>query len=155
MHVTNTFEHILAHHMLQFFKYAILLFDAKDIISLFLVSVTAPVKLYIATQNFDQFDCSVTVEGGTGWLTYPAWSKCSAWCISYIQQMETERLRSLCTGWQGCIDQWVMSDYGRHISVIQSLNRPNLESIGEWSVDFKLFTRKLASYQHQYLHWKW
>ena len=53
MHVTNTFEHILAHHMLQFFKYAILLFDAKDIISLFLVSVTDPVKLYryITTLN--------------------------------------------------------------------------------------------------------
>jgi len=51
MHVTNTFEHILAHHMLQFFKYVILLFDANDIISLFLVSVTAPVKLYIATLN--------------------------------------------------------------------------------------------------------
>ena len=47
MHVTNTFEHILAHWA----KYAILLFDAKDVISLFLVSVTAPVKLCIATQN--------------------------------------------------------------------------------------------------------
>ena len=47
-----TFEHILAHHMLQFLKYVILLFDAKDIISLFnLVFVTALVKLYIATPN--------------------------------------------------------------------------------------------------------
>ena len=58
MHVINAFEHILAHRMFQFFKYAILLFDAKDIISLF--RVTAPVKLYIATLNFD---CSVTIEG--------------------------------------------------------------------------------------------
>jgi len=44
------------------FNYVILLFDAKVIISLYLVSVPVPVKLYIATLNFDQFDCSVTIE---------------------------------------------------------------------------------------------
>ena len=76
MHVTNTFEHILAHNVLQFFKYVILLFDAKDIISLFLVSVIAPVKLYMATLYFDCFgckcclqECTVIIEEGTNDLT--------------------------------------------------------------------------------------